>query len=394
MEENTAGLRPETQAIRTQVPKTAEREHSVPLFLTSSFTFESAEQARAMFAEEVQGNIYSRYANPNTNEFIEKLCKLEGTEDGIATASGMAAMYASMAGLLRTGDHVVACRSVFGSTHQILTTLFPRVGITSTYVDASAEPEEWEAAVQGNTRMIFVETPSNPGLDILDLQWLGDLAKRKNIILNVDNCFATPVVQNPAGFGAHLITHSATKFIDGQGRVLGGAILGSKDLIKEIRFFARHTGPALSAFNAWLLSKSLETLHVRMERHCRNALEIAQWLENQSEVQSVRYPHLPSHPKYELAKRQMRMGGGVISFEVRGGLEAGRRFLDRLKMLSISPNLGDSRTIAVHPASTTHSKLKEAERQATGITPGLIRISAGLEHPQDIMNDIRQALNN
>lgn len=347
-----------------------------------------------MFAEEIQGNIYSRYANPNTNEFIEKLCQLEGTEDGIATASGMAAMYASMAGLLRTGDHVVACRSVFGSTHQILTTLFPRVGITSTYVDASAKPEAWEAAIQPNTRMIFVESPSNPGLDILDLQWLGDLAKKKNLILNVDNCFATPVVQNPVNFGAHLITHSATKFIDGQGRVLGGAILGSKELIKEIRFFARHTGPALSAFNAWLLSKSLETLHVRMERHCRNAMEIAQWLEQQPEVLSVRYPHLPSHPHFELAKRQMRMGGGVISFEVHGGLEAGRRFLDNLKMLSISPNLGDSRTIVVHPASTTHSKLSEEERQATGITPGLIRISAGLEHPQDIRNDIRQALNN
>lgn len=394
MSEHSEGLKPETQAIRTQVTRTAEREHSVPLFLTSSFTFESAEQARAMFAEEIQGNIYSRYANPNTNEFIDKLCQLEGTEDGIATASGMAAMYASMAGLLRTGDHVVACRSVFGSTHQILTTLFPRVGITSTYVDASAKPEVWEAAIQKNTRMIFVESPSNPGLDILDLQWLGDLARTRNLILNVDNCFATPVIQNPAGFGAHLVTHSATKFIDGQGRVLGGAILGSKELIKEIRFFARHTGPALSAFNAWLLSKSIETLHVRMERHCQNALEIAQWLEQQPEVQSVRYPHLPSHPHFELAKRQMRMGGGVISFELRSGLEGGRLFLDKLKMLSISPNLGDTRTIVVHPASTTHSKLSEEERQATGITPGLIRISAGLEHPQDIRNDIRQALNN
>lgn len=392
MEEKKSGPRPETLAVRTQVPKTAEREHSVPVFLTSSFTFENAEQARAMFAEEIQGNIYSRYANPNTNEFIEKLCLLEGTEDGIATASGMAAMYASMAALLRTGDHIVACRSVFGSTHQILTTLFPRVGITSTYVDATAGPETWEAAIQENTRMIFVETPSNPGLDILDLEWLGNLARKKGLILNVDNCFATPVIQNPAAFGAHLVTHSATKFIDGQGRVLGGAILGSKELIKEIRFFARHTGPALSAFNAWLLSKSLETLHVRMERHCKNALEIAGWLEEHPQAESVLYPHLPSHPKFELAKKQMRMGGGVISFEVRGGLDGGRRFLDKLKMISISPNLGDSRTIGVHPASTTHSKLSEAERQAAGIRAGLIRISAGLEHPQDIIADIRQAL--
>lgn len=392
MEEKKSGPRPETLAVRTQVPKTAEREHSVPVFLTSSFTFENAEQARAMFAEEIQGNIYSRYANPNTNEFIEKLCLLEGTEDGIATASGMAAMYASMAALLRTGDHIVACRSVFGSTHQILTTLFPRVGITSTYVDATAGSETWEAAIQENTRMIFVETPSNPGLDILDLEWLGNLARKKGLILNVDNCFATPVIQNPAAFGAHLVTHSATKFIDGQGRVLGGAILGSKELIKEIRFFARHTGPALSAFNAWLLSKSLETLHVRMERHCKNALEIAGWLEEHPQAESVLYPHLPSHPKFELAKKQMRMGGGVISFEVRGGLDGGRRFLDKLKMISISPNLGDSRTIGVHPASTTHSKLSEAERQAAGIRAGLIRISAGLEHPQDIIADIRQAL--
>ena len=389
---NEQGYHPDTIAIRTQAERSAQREHSVPLYLTSSFTFESAEQARAMFAEEIQGNIYSRYSNPNSNEFIEKLCLLEGTEDGIATASGMAAMYASMAALLRTGDHVVACRSVFGSTHQILTNLFPKVGITHTYVDA-AKPAEWEAALRPETKMIFVETPSNPALEIIDLEWLGRLANRRGVILNVDNCFATPVIQNPAKWGAHIVTHSATKYIDGQGRVLGGAILGKKELIKDIRFFARHTGPALSAFNAWLLSKSLETLSVRMERHCSNAMEVARFLEGHPMIQSVRYPHLPSHPQTELAKRQMRMGGGVVTFEVKGGLDAGRKFLDGLRMISHSPNLGDTRSIAVHPASTTHSKLTEAERQATGIMPGLIRIAVGLEHHTDIIADIRQSLN-
>ena len=384
-------LNTETLAIRHQAARTAQREHSVPLFLTSSFTFESAEQARAMFAEEIPGNIYSRYSNPNTNEFIEKLMLLEGTEDGIATASGMAAMYASMAALLKTGDHVVACRSVFGSTHQILTNLFPRVGISHTYVDA-AQPETWESAIRPNTRMIFVETPSNPALEIIDLEWLGKLATRHNLILNVDNCFATPILQQPARYGAHLVTHSATKFIDGQGRVLGGAVLGRKDLIKEVRFFTRHTGPALSAFNGWLLSKSLETLHVRMERHCSNALQVATMLEQVPEVESVRYPHLPSHPNFDLATRQMKWGGAIVSFEVRGGLPAGRNFLDRLRMISHSPNLGDTRTIAVHPASTTHSKLSEEERLAVGIKPGLIRISVGLEHIGDISADIRQAL--
>ncbi|HYC85202.1 MAG TPA: aminotransferase class I/II-fold pyridoxal phosphate-dependent enzyme, partial [Chryseosolibacter sp.] len=268
----------ETEAIRHQHERTPFREHSVPLYLTSSFVFESAEQARAMFADEIPGNIYSRYSNPNTNEFVEKLCAMEGTEDGIATSSGMAAMYCSMAALLKAGDHVLACRSVFGSTHQILNTIFPRFGITHTYVDIN-QPETWEANIRSNTRMIFVETPSNPALDLIDLEWAGNLARRHNLILNVDNCFATPYLQNPARWGAHIVTHSATKFMDGQGRVIAGAILGTRDLIKEIRFFARHTGPTLSAFNAWLLSKSLETLAVRMDRHCQNALAIAEYLE-------------------------------------------------------------------------------------------------------------------
>ena len=381
----------DTNAIRAQHERTAFREHSVPLYLTSSFVFEDAEQARAMFADEIPGNIYSRYSNPNTNEFIDKLCLLEGTEDGVATASGMAAMYSSMAALLKSGDHVLACRSVFGSTHQILNIIFPKFGISHSYADVT-EPETWESKIQPNTRMIFVETPSNPALDILDLEWLGKLAKKHNLILNVDNCFATPYLQNPAKWGAHIVTHSATKFIDGQGRVIGGVILGTKELIKDIRFFTRHTGPCMSPFNAWLLSKSLETLAVRMERHCSNALAVATHLEKHPEVVRVKYPFLPSHPNYALAKKQMRHGGGLVTFEIKGGLEQGKKFLNSLKLTSHSPNLGDTRTIIIHPASTTHSKLSEAERLAVGITSGLIRISVGLEDIHDIIADIDQAI--
>ncbi len=381
----------ETDAIRAQSERTDYREHSVPLYLTSSFVFDDAEQARALFADEVPGNIYTRFSNPNNTELIEKLCLLEGTEDGIATASGMAAMFCSMAALLRSGDHVLASRSVFGSTHQILNTLFPRFGISHTYVDLS-KPELWEAMIQPNTKMIFVETPSNPALDIIDLEWLGKLANKHNLILNVDNCFATPYLQNPAKWGAHIVTHSATKFMDGQGRVIGGAILGTKELIKEVRFFARHTGPSMSPFNAWVLSKSLETLAVRMERHCENALTVANYLESHPEVEYVKYPFLASHPNYTLAKKQMKHGGGVVSFEVKGGIDRGRKFLNSLKMISHSANLGDTRSIATHPASTTHSKLTNEERAAVGITPGLIRISTGLENVQDIIKDIEQSL--
>ncbi|SFF19129.1 O-succinylhomoserine sulfhydrylase [Thermoflexibacter ruber] len=381
----------ETNAIRTQVEQTEFREHSVPLYLTSSFTFESAEQGRALFADEIAGNIYTRFSNPNNSELIEKLCLLEGTEDGIATASGMAAMFVSMAALLQSGDHIIASRSVFGSTHQILTMILPKWGISHTYVDIT-EPEKWEAAIQPNTKMIFLETPSNPALDIIDLEWLGKLTKKHKLILNVDNCFATPYLQTPAKYGADIVTHSATKFIDGQGRTIGGAILGNKDLIKQIRFFARHTGPAMSPFNAWVLSKSLETLAVRMERHCQNALELATYLETLPQISKVKYPFLPSHPQHDLAKRQMRLGGGVVTFELKGGLEQGKKFLDALKMCSLTANLGDVRTTATHPASMTHSKLKEEERQAVGITAGLVRISVGLENIKDIIADITQAI--
>jgi O-succinylhomoserine sulfhydrylase len=381
----------ETDAIRAQAARTDFREHSVPLYLTSSFVFDDAEQARALFADEVPGNIYTRFSNPNNTEFINKLCLLEGAEDGIATASGMAAMYCSMASLLKAGDHVLASRSVFGSTHQILNVLFPRFNITHTYVDIS-DVDSWESKIQPNTKMIFVETPSNPALDIIDLEGLGKLANKHSLILNVDNCFATPYLQNPAQWGAHIVTHSATKFIDGQGRVIGGAIVGKKELIKEIRFFARHTGPSMSPFNAWVLSKSLETLAVRMEKHCENALKIAEYLEQHPKVEYVKYPFLASHPQQAIAKKQMRLGGGIVSFEVKGGIDKGRNFLNSLKLISHSANLGDTRTIATHPASTTHSKLTDAERLAVGITPGLIRISAGLEAIEVIVKDIGQAL--
>jgi len=381
----------ETKAIRTQTDNSLHREHSTPIFMTSSFTFDDAEQAQGMFAEEIQGNIYSRFSNPNNNEFIDKLCDLEGTQDGISTASGMAAMFSSMAALLQHGDHILASRSVFGSTHQLFTQVFPKWGIQHSYADID-NPEEWERKIKKNTKMIFAETPSNPGLDIIDLSWLGQLADKHGLILNIDNCFATPYLQQPSKFGAHIITHSATKFIDGQGRTLGGAILGDKELIKDIRFFARHTGPALSPFNAWVLSKSLETLAVRMDRHCENALKIAQYLEGHEELESVKYPFLASHPKYELAKKQMLHGGGLITFIVKGGVDRGRKFLNNLKMLSLTANLGDARTTITHPASTTHSKLSEEERNEVGIAGGLVRVSVGLENVNDIVEDIENAL--
>ena len=381
----------ETQAIRNQSEQSPHNEHSTPIYMTSSFTFNSAEHAKALFDEEVEGNIYTRYSNPNNNEFIDKLCILEGTEDGISTASGMAAMFCSMAALLESGDHVLASRSVFGSTHQIFTQIFPKWGITHSYADIN-NPDEWEAKIDKNTKMIFAETPSNPALDIIDLEWLGQLANKHNLILNIDNCFATPYLQQPAKFGAHIVTHSATKFMDGQGRTIGGAILGDAEIIEKIRFFARHSGPSLSPFNGWILSKSLETLAVRMDRHCENAQKIAEYLEGHKELELVRYPFLKSHPKYELAKKQMKLGGGIVTFEVKGGIDRGRKFLNGLQMLSLSANLGDSRTIATHPASTTHSKLTDEERANVGITPGLVRIAAGLENVNDIIEDIENAL--
>ena len=387
-------MKEQSKLIRSQAERTHNREHAVPLYLTSSFIFDDAEQGRAIFADELEGNIYSRYSNPNTSEFIQKVCDMEGAEHGLAFSSGMAAVFASIAGLLRSGDHIVACRSVFGSTHQLLNQIFPRWGITHTYVDA-LKPEEWEAAIKPETKMIFLETPSNPGLELVDLEWLGGLKKKyTNIILNVDNFFATPYLQKPLSYGIDIVCHSATKYMDGQGRVLGGVVVGRADLIKELLFFIRHTGPAMSAFNAWILSKSLETLSLRMDRHCSNALRVAEMLESHPEVEKVMYPFLPSHPQYELAKKQMKQGGGIVTFVVKGGFERAKRFLDSLQMILFTSNLGDSRSIATHPASTTHSKLKEEERLQLGILPGTLRVSVGLEDIDDILEDISQALNN
>ncbi|HEY6977254.1 MAG TPA: aminotransferase class I/II-fold pyridoxal phosphate-dependent enzyme, partial [Chitinophagaceae bacterium] len=384
-------LHPVSKAVRIQTPRTWQMEHSTPLFLTSSFTFETSEEMRAAFADESDDNIYSRFSNPTVDEFIDKMCALEGAEAGFATATGMAAVFSSIFALLKQGDHLLCCSSVFGSTFTMVTKYLPRYGIECTLV-AADDKEAWERAIRPNTKMIFVETPTNPQLEIIDLEWAGQLAKQHNVILNVDNCFATPLLQQPLKYDAHLIVHSATKWIDGQGRVLGGIIVGDSSLINEIYLFCRNTGPALSPFNAWLLSKSLETLDVRMQRHSENALKVAYALEQHPKVSWVKYPFLKTHPQYDIAVKQMKAGGGIVCFEVKGGIESGRKFLNNLQMLSMTANLGDTRSIASHPASTTHSKLSEMERLSVGITPGLIRISVGLEDADDIINDIAQAL--
>jgi O-succinylhomoserine sulfhydrylase len=381
----------ETIAIRLQAERSQYKEHSVPLYLTSSYKFDDSEEMRALFANEKEGNVYSRYANPNTTELIDKMAALEGTESGWVTATGMAAIFTTFMTFLASGDHVLSSRSVFGSTHQLLNNIFPKWGISYGYADLD-KPEQWEQGIQANTKMIFVETPSNPGIDIIDLEWLGKLAKSKGIMLVVDNCFATPYLQQPVKFGADISIHSATKFIDGQGRTLGGVILGSKENISKIEGFARHSGPAMSPFNAWILSKSLETLAVRMDRHCENALKVAEFLEASLKIKKVMYPFLPSHPQYEIARKQMKAGGGIVTFVIEGGMEAAGRFMDRLRMFSISANLGDTRSIATHPATSTHSKLTEEERLQVGIEQGSIRLSIGLEHIDDILKDIEAAL--
>ena len=380
-----------TQAIRIRTEQTNEMEHSSPVFLTSSFTYNDAEEMRATFADENDNNIYTRFSNPTVQEFTDRIVALEGAEAGFATASGMSAVFASFMALLKNGDHLLSCNAIFGSTHTVITRYLPKYGIECTYVSAD-KPEEWKAAIRRNTKMIYLETPTNPGLDIIDIEFVANLAKKHNIILNVDNCFATPVGQRPIDLGADLVVHSATKWLDGQGRVLGGVVVGKKELINDIYLFCRSTGPSMSPFNAWVLSRSLETLDVRMERHAKNALYIAKALENNEKISWLKYPDLPTHPQYMIAKKQMTNGGGIVCFELKGGLEAGRNFLNNLKMLTITANLGDTRSIASHPASTTHVKLTEEERLAVNITPGLIRISVGLEHQDDILNDILQAL--
>lgn len=385
-------MKRETQLVRTQIPRSENREHSAPLYLTSSYTFDDADQMAAMFNEEQEGYIYSRYSNPNVTEFGQKVAQLEGTEASWVTASGMAAIFSTFGALLEMGDEILSVRSVFGSTHRLFTEVFPKWGIKTNYV-AFDQLDTWEDAITPQTKILYLETPTNPGVDIIDLKAANAIAKKHNLIFIVDNCFATPINQCPANFGADLVIHSATKYFDGQGRVMGGIILGSHELIHKIQGFARHTGPAISPFNAWVLSKSLETLEIRVERHNSNALEIAKRLESHSQVKSVKYPFLPSHPQYEIAIEQMTGGGGIVTFEIVGGLARGKAFLNNLKLLSLTANLGDTRSIATHPASTTHSKLTERDRLKVGITEGLIRISVGLENVDDIWADIEQALN-
>ncbi len=381
----------ETKAIRTQTERSQHSEHSTPLFLTSSFIFEDAEEMRAAFAEEKKMNIYSRFTNPNATEFVDKMVALEGAEAGYSFATGMSAVFNTFAALLDAGDHIISSDSVFGSTHSLFKKFLPKWNINTSFFPAE-DLTAIEALITPSTKIIYAESPTNPGVQILDMEALGKIAKKHNLLLVIDNCFATPYIQQPIRFGADLVIHSATKLIDGQGRVLGGAVVGKKELIREIYLFARNTGPSISPFNAWVLSKSLETLAVRIERHCETALKLATELENHPKINWLKYPFLKSHPKYTLAKKQMKLGGNIIAFELEGGLDAGRNFLNSIEMCSLTANLGDSRTIVSHPASTTHSKLSDTEKAAVGITNGMIRISVGLEHHEDIMNDILKAL--
>lgn len=382
----------ETSAVRTQTERSQFSEHSTPLYLTSSFVFDDAEDMRASFAEEKERNLYSRFTNPNTSEFVNKIVTLEGAEAGYAFATGMSAVFSTFGALLNAGDHIISCRSVFGSTHTLFIKYFPKWNIETSYFKVE-ESAVMESLLQPNTKILYIETPTNPGVDILDLEALGKFAKKHKLLFIVDNCFATPYLQNPMQFGADLVIHSATKLIDGQGRVLGGVTVGKKELVQEVYLFSRNTGPAMSPFNAWVLSKSLETLAVRVDKHCENALKVATFLENHKEVLSVKYPFLRSHPQYEIAKKQMKLGGNIIAFQVKGGLEAGRKFLNKIQLCSLSANLGDTRSIVTHPASTTHSKLSKEDRLEVGITDGLVRVSVGLEHVEDIINDLNQALN-
>mgnify|MGYP001627249024 CR=1 FL=1 len=380
-----------TDTVRTQTPRTSQREHSTPIFPTSSFVFDDAEHMRAMFADEQEGNIYSRFTNPTVAEFVQKVAAMEGAAAGVATTTGMAAGFASIMALLRSGDHIVSSRALFGSTVALLNQYLPRWGITCTYVDI-ADIDQWTNAIQPNTKMLLVETPSNPGLDLADLAALGALANSRGLILNVDNTFATPMLQRPLDLGAHLVWHSATKWFDGQGRTMGGVVVGQEDLIKQVYQYCRNTGPSLSPFNAWVLSKSLETLHVRMERHSVHALTLATAIEAHSAVEFVRYPFLPSHHQYDLARQQMSAGGGIVAMCVRGGYDAATQFMDKLTLFTITANVGDTRSIVTHPASSTHAKLTEADRQAVGISQGLVRLSVGLENVEDLVRDVMQAL--
>lgn len=388
----------QTQAIRRQLARSEQREHSVPIYLTSSYVFDDAEHARRLFAREQQGNNYGRYHNPNVAEFVAKMVALEEAEAGLAFATGMAALFTTILAHTKRDQKVVAARCLFGSTVQILTRLLPQWGMGAIFVDNTAPLTAWERALSGKCSLCLVETPSNPTVEIIDLAGLAAICHAKKVPLLVDNVYATPSLQNPMRLGADMVMHSATKYIDGQGRCLGGLVVGRKPFIEPLEFMLRHTGPSLSPFNAWLLSKSLEHLQLRMERHCDNAERLVAYLDQHPAIQRVLYPFAPTNANAALAKKQMRRGGGMLSFVLHGSSPAQRQqkaqlVLDRLRLCSLSANLGDTRTIVTHPSTTTHSSLTEDERQQMGIDRGLVRVSVGLEDSADLVADFEQALN-
>ncbi len=384
-------LHPETLAVRAGTRRTEFREHSEALFLTSSFVFGSAAEAAARFSGAEPGDIYARFTNPTVTMFEERLAALEGAERCVAFASGMSAILATVMGLMKAGEHMVASRSLFGSTVQLFTNILGRFGIEVSFVSAT-DPEEWRRAARPDTRLFFLESPSNPLTEVSDIRALAAIARESGALLVVDNCFCTPALQQPLTLGADVVIHSATKYLDGQGRVLGGAVLGGRELLEPVFGFLRTAGPTLSAFNAWVLLKGLETLSLRMEAHSRNALELARWLEVQPQVEQVFYPGLASHPQHALAMDQQRTGGGIVSFQVRGGRETAWRLIDATRLMSITANLGDTRTTITHPASTTHGRLSPEQREAAGIGEGLIRLAVGLEHPEDLKADLTGGL--
>ena len=383
----------ETLALHAGVHRSQFNEHSEALYLTSSFVFDNAAQAAARFSGAEPGNVYSRFTNPTVTAFEERLAALEGAEVCVATASGMSAILACVMGLLSAGDHIVASRSLFGSTLNLFNNILKRFGVEITFVSPT-DLAEWQAAVKVNTKLFFIETPSNPLTEISDITALASLAKKTGAWLAVDNCFCSPILQRPLDLGADIVIHSATKYLEGQGRVLGGAVLGKRDLIMEkgVFGFLRTAGPTLSAFNAWVILKGMETLKIRMDTHSANALEMARWLEIQPNITKVYYPGLSSHPQHNLAKHQQRTGGGIVSFEVKGGKEVAWRVIDTTRMISITANLGDTKSTLTHPASTTHSRISQEERDAAGINDGLLRIAVGLESVKDIKADLARGL--
>lgn len=381
-----------TQAVRAGQSRSHEQEHSEPIFLTSSFVFSSAAEAAARFAGDQPGNIYSRFTNPTVRTFEQRLARMEGAECGVATASGMAAILSTCLGLLKSGDHIVSSRSIFGTTTVLFNNFLARLGIETTFVDLT-DLAAWDKAIQKNTRLLFLETPSNPLTEIVDIKALADIAHQHDCLLAVDNCFCTPALQRPISLGADIVIHSATKYIDGQGRCIGGAVLGSEKIVgTEVYSFLRSAGPTMSAFNAWVFLKGLETLNIRMQAHSQNALQLAQWLEQQPQVARVYYPGLPSHPQHELAKTQQSGFGGLLSFELKGGKDAGWALIDATQICSITANLGDTKTTITHPATTTHGRLTDEQRQASGIADGLIRIAVGLEDIEDIKRDLARGM--